>query len=490
MFTLFALLLVQEPAAQDGPAPITAPIVSWYRFDRKEREDGDERWIHHGFAREKLTPVGGKSWAYDYTWEFVFIMPQGETKLSSGRLLIEAQLDAHFDAVQMDGSIKVVDGDSRQFALRTEGDRRVLTITCSDRILKVLKSIDDPATPLAPLMLMAAWRTGNLKDGTPLRFIDPWVEKPLVEVVPAVAKPVKRELLGQNATVIDVSLKGLPPMMPEIPAFPTVTMDRYGRFVAAASEDGTLRLSLVADEENAVKGDAMLQKARRDPFAKPAAKSLPTIEVTLQASARVADADSSFDRAKTLAGSIRDHVLAQDREKAERDYLAFLAIYRVLWDRLDSIKQAKLEKMRIDAEASFGGVAQLLRRAEAIVATMNDYVDALQVAKAQEYLKILETLEKHDAFYRREEQKQIQKFAREGAAVVERGRTLVELHGKKLVLTGTAVTGDPKTTFAVINDNNVRVGETVAGVKVESITRDLVVVSLNGVKREIALKKD
>jgi hypothetical protein len=477
-------------ASQDEPAPVTAPIASWYRLDRKEEGD----WRHRGYAREKLSPVGGRSWSYEYTWELTFIFPYGESDLAVGRLFIEAQLRENFDAEKLSASLDVKEKVGRSYKLTTEETRRVLEIlTPPDSITRIPISLDDPATPVPTLMLYGAWRTKSLGGKASLRYIDPWAAKPLVLVEAAAAKAAKREILGREVTVIDVELKGAPPIAPTLPAFTKVTLDRFGRTVAAESADGLTRLQLVADEKEAIQADKMLLDFynRRDPLSKVKPPEKPVIrEVVIESVVRLAaDPADSLARVGELLKQLQGFV-AQGREaEAARVYVDLVGYYRRLWDRLPAVDQAKLAAHRASAEKVWGGINRLVRQAGVWRTVIEDYATALDLKKAQEYQAKLEALASREELWRMDELKAVEKLAREGTAILELCKARIDLEARPLALTGTAVTGDPKTTFCVINDQSLRAGESIGGVRVEKITRDGVTVSLNGATRELHLAK-
>jgi hypothetical protein len=145
--------------------------------------------------------------------------------------------------------------------------------------------------------------------------------------------------------------------------------------------------------------------------------------------------------------------------------------------------------MRLDAERSYGGVKRLVRQATALAESIGEYVDALAIRDAQARFDLLKGIPDRPELWRQAERDEVVKLAALGAASLDRGHAMITLQAKKLVLTGTAITSDARNTYAVINDKNLRVGDVIDGVKVESISRDSVVVSLNGVKRDLLLAK-
>ncbi len=476
---LLALVCLQ---AADDPAPVTAPITSWYRLERRNGKD----WEHVGYACEKLIPVGGKPWTFDYAYDFAFIMARGEERLAGGRFMVTAQLDKHCEAQTIDGFLSLREGGGRSIKMTTLDDARVLELVTGDQKFRIKKSLDDPATPVPSLMLYSAFRTKNLDDKTPLRFIDAWAKDALVTLTATVSKPEKRQVLDRPVTVVDVEIKNMSAIFPELPAFTRFTLDRFGRIVQAETGDGNERLLLVAGEDDAIRGDKMLKESnRRDPFAK---KDVPTIDVVITPGARIISVADSLKRAAALLTSLRDAALAGREKAAEEHYTALVALYKELWPRAQALDQSKLEKIRVDAEGVHGGVKRVVRYANALHDTINDYVEALSMAKAAEKLALLKSLEDSPALWRQAERAEISTLIASASAALDRGHATIELNKKKLVLSGMMI-ADAKNTYAVINDQSVRVGDIVDGVKVEKITRDLVTVSLNGVKRDLTLSK-
>ena len=469
------------------PEPVTTPIVSWYRLDRLEAKE----WKHVGYACERITPVGGRSWAFEYSYDLAFIFPVGDEKLTGGRFSVTAQLDAHGEAVTIDGFLALRDGPGRSLKLRTLDDERVLEMSSGDSVVKVRKTLDDPATPIPSLMLFSAVQTRNLADGTPLRHLDAWGLEPLVTVRATVSKPAKRPVLGREATVFDVELRDMSATLPELPAFTRFTLDRFGRIIHSEPADGSLRLDLVAREDDALLGDKMLKESgRRDPFArKPADPQITTRDVPLPPAPRVASVVDSLARAEMLLKALGDDVRANRGKAATERYAHLVALYRELWPRTRDASQAKLAKIRTDAETLFGGIQRVLERASALHSTIDTFVQALQIKEAEKRLAALTALEDAPELWRQEQRAQLTRLIASASAVLERGRIMVELTAKKLVLTGMVVSEDPRQTWALVNGTKVRVGDTIEGVRVESITRACVTVSLRGVARDLLLSK-
>ena len=346
----------QDPPAVDplpDPAPITAVLASWYRLDRRQ---GDA-WEHAGYASEKLSPVGGKPWAFDYAYDLAFLLPRGDDQLIGGRLSLTAQLDKSFEAVTLDGFLALRDGGGRSLKMKSLDETRELEVFSGESLVRLRKSIDDPATPIPSLMLYSAYRTRNLRDGCLLRFIDVWGEDRLVSLAAAVSKPGKRTLLGRESTIFDVELKSMSALFPELPALTKFTLDRFGRIVGAETADGSLRLVLVEAEEQATRGDAMMKDSlRRDPFVKAGRPATPTLDVKLPPAPRVTSIDESLARAEALLASLRDDVIAGRDRAAADHYENLVALYRELWNRTQGVQRSKLDTVRFNAEAVYGGV--------------------------------------------------------------------------------------------------------------------------------------
>lgn len=479
----------QDPAVQRAPdpEPVTAPILSWYRLDRLEEGD----WKHAGYAQEYIIPVGGKSWAFEYVYELAFIFPIGEEKLAGGRLGITAQLDRNGEAVTLDGFLRLREGDGRSLKLRTLPLERIVEMSAGDTAVKVRKSLDDPATPLPSLMLFSAMQTRNLTSKTPLRYLDAWGSDPLLSLAAIISRAEKRAVLGKQVTAFDVELHNLSSILPELPAFTKFTLDRFGRIVKAESADGAVRLQLVEDEKAALLGDRMLRESgMRDPFMRPNAKGpASTLEVHLPPAPRVASVPDSLAHAAALLVALRDDVVGNRDKAAAQHYADLVALYRELWPRSQGVDQAKLEKIRLDAEAAYGGVRRVLLRAHALHDTIADFVDALQIPDAEKRLAALKAIEEVPELWRQEQRAEVTRLIAAASGIVDHGRAMAELTAKKLVLTGLVVAEDPKKTYAVINDTRLRVGDVIEGVRVDAITRGHVTVSLRGAKRDLTLSK-
>jgi hypothetical protein len=495
-FTLVAPTMVattpvapQDPAVQRAPdpEPVTAPILSWYRLDRLDQKE----WRHAGYAQESIIPVGGKPWAFEYVYELAFIFPIGEENLAGGRLAITAQLDPNGEAVTLDGFLRLREGDGRSLKLRTLPLERIVEMSAGDTAVKVRKALDDPATPIPSLMLFSAMQTRNLTSKTPLRYLDAWGSDPLLSLAAIISKAEKRPVLGRPVTAFDVELRNLSSILPELPAFTKFTLDRFGRILKAESADGAVRLQLVEDEKAALLGDRMLKESgMRDPFTRPNAKGpASTLEVHLPPAPRVASVPDSLAHAAALLIALRDDVVENREKAAAQHYADFVALYRELWPRSQGVDQAKLEKMRLDAEAAYGGVRRLLQRANALHDTIADFVEALRIPEAEKRLSSLKAIEDAPELWRQEQRADVTRLIAAATGLVERGRAMAELAAKKLVLTGIVVTDNPKQTFAIINDQRLRAGDVIDGVVVETITRGNVTVSLRGAKRDLALSK-
>ncbi len=467
------------------PAPITAPIASWYRLDRRQGSD----WVHAGYASEMLIPVGGKPWAFDYAYDLAFILPRADEQLTGGRFSITAQLDKAFEAVTLDGFLALREGGGRSLKMKSLDETRELEVFTGEGLVRIRKSIDDPATPIPSLMLYSAFRTRNLYDQSVLRFIDVWGADRLVSLSAAVSKPAKRTVLGHEATVIDVELKTMSALFPELPALTKFTLDRFGRIIHGETADGTLRLVLVASEEEATKGDAMMKDSnRRDPFTKVGRPTAATLEVQLPPAPRVTSVDESLARAEALLKALREDILAHRDPAAADHYANLVAVYRELWTRAQGTQRSTLDWIRLDAEAVYGGVKRVVARAHALHDTINDFVNALMIPEAAAKMETLKSIEDLPALWRQEERTEITKLIASASESLDRGRAMVELAAKKLVVTGMVV-AEPAKTYAVINGKNVRVGDRIDGVKVEAINRNFVTVSLRGVTRDLTLAK-
>jgi hypothetical protein len=489
------LLLLGSALQQDDPAPVSAPIDSWYAMERAS----GQAWEHFGYAREVLTPVGGKAWAFEYRFESMVFLPKGQDELQRGRLYVDALLSDAFTLKRLDASAQLA-GDtvsqSRALELRGDGVRNTLVIDTLERKpaprIKLHLTPDDPATPVPALLIYAAWRAKLLPGNAEMRYVDMWSEKPLLSVELSAGKPERREVVGRAATVIDVQLKGARDFIPGVPALSRVTIDRFGRALSAESADGRVRMRLVAGEKEATGGERMLTEyARRDPFQKPLEKVKPGQDVVIEAAPVVlARPDLNPVAAmERLVEDLRSHVANRDDASARAVYEHIIALYRAYLERVPGHERQLLEKARADAEVLHPGVARLVRQARALVETIETYGRAGDFARVEARLGTLRELARRPEFWKRKEQLEVDALLAEGERLADLARSQAALLAKKLVLTGCAVTSDPKTTFCVINDHALRVGETIEGVRVDEIRRETVVVALGAARRELTLSK-
>jgi hypothetical protein len=434
-------VFAQDPAAADR-VPIPANIETWYRIDQNREQAG--------YLQERITTTTMRNYRYDYLvmsdYQYTFVNAANEENTVSVSENLVAKLEEDFDIYEMDYT-QLYGGTQMIVTLRTysETEERIVRFeikseTPVTREYKFLTS-ETIHLYLGP-MLYRLRQMGSLAQPTRLRerVLHPGLDDP-ISVSYTAGALTSREILGKPVKVSEVRIEGwdrgaLAPLS-------HIWVDKYGRIVEAESADKSITMTIVKDQGVAIgQRKGIISKGRKDPFSK--------------SSALEPLADPTGTKRPTAPGVIRG---AQD-------------IPKVTKEKFDAV----------------------LKEAQAMVPKLQDEMArGLPEEARSTYLKILMSykglygLQDIDVVKRTE----VDKLKEDAERIYGGVRKLKDVISAKVDRINDLYLNDNLETWAVINDDAYREGETIQreGVKVVKIHRHAVEVEYKEEVRQVVLRK-
>ncbi len=515
---------------QEDKAPITAAIDTWMRY----MQEGE----HRGFVHEKISPVVGQLYRYDYLYEGDLDMTRpgeggAEAETVHWSWQITARLTETFDPLKLEGSGSL-HGAQWRWEIRTAEDLRIVEVTLPGTVdqpvgelLRAQFQVDQQIGMSVELLFLKLRQRGDLAKAGKISYpmLGPGATQ--VGVTLRVEEPVMKTYMGKRAFVTKVSLENMPSDSGTLPVPVHVYVDKFGRIVEAVQSGEGSQYVICATATEAKGGEHKLSaRGRRDPFQKLGAmtpvgrgsrdtgakgKEPPLVIAPERVGEKLAECGKMIDDLEKL-------VKAGDLG-AEKVYQKFLKIFKVLRPMVkgDPVKVNQLDGYKAKAEQVYGGAERLVKRAQMLLEGIEDFYNALNAKGVEENLKQLKELYAKPEFYEDDKKIEMEKIIKTAEHKLAQTMARLELRDKMLVLTGTVsqtnvsmeevllhleIVGGPvevreqikvihNLTFAVVNEKLYRENEEVEnqGVVIEKIQPHGIRVSYKGEVREIGLKK-
>lgn len=520
---------------QDDKAPITNIVETWMRFV----QEGE----HRGFVHEKISPMPGRSYKYEYLYEgdLDLSVPSeaaGEVQIIHWSWQLSAQLTENFDPYRLEATSNL-GGAQWRLDIRTVEDKRVLELTLPQtadnpqgEIIRQEIPSDQEVGTTGELLFYKLRHKGDLAKPGDVQYrllgAAGGTEANLkIKVDAPILKSYMKD--GKPSYVTPVTVEGAPADS-SLPIHFKVYVDKHGRIVEAVGREESMHYVICATATEARGGEfALSARGRRDPFSKLGAMTPKGITKGSAAkggqgaeAALVIPPERVGEELQKAGKMIDDleQAVRGNSPRAEQIYQRFLRQYEALRKLCagDPVKLNQLDGYKAKAEQVYGGAERLVKRARALLEGIEDFYNALNDKGVEENLKQIKELRSKREFFQDERVVEMDRIIRTAEQKLAQTKARIELRSKVLVLTGTVaeakvlketvsvniISGgggrldldEPvklvhNLTFAVVNDKLYREGEEVEGqgVVIEKIQPHGVRVSYKGEVREVGLKK-
>lgn len=534
---LFAFSAVSVSAAQEASErlEIRQPVETWYRVEQGTSPDSRE---HCGWACERMRPVEGRTWKYEYSYEsdsrLVRLSPAGKYARVQVREKMTARLDGSFDVVTLDGELRVGRGVAALHVARTDRGLQAER-TAFDGLGEVLEA--QRGAPLAFLLALPLLRErqqGGLRrpGRDEVLLVDPAYDFEPLRVRRNIGAEGNLQLEGgRKISAVSVEMR---PFRCDDSAKPVVKvlLDRQGLIVEHVGEMGSYVRTQAGSERDA-RPPAIVAggEGRRDPFSPQLSRPKeqeeesdpvpdgepdsvppppPVDESGLQRA--LAELTARFEKIVSLV-AIDAAVAGEKFEEAAEEFrkLRGLASGRVA---LPARSEAALE----EALKAVGGIDHSMKVAARLLEQMGRAADGDDEASVLAFMGHLRAVTgRHKPDPRDERTVRLSRMLAEGQEIAGSGAARRELKAMTFALTGASTRAFPMRTpvqftvtlfsmpirvdtavslwkrdeWVIINDTVYRTGDEISGsgVRVERIHESGCTVNLRGARRDLVLSK-